>query len=99
MAALFLAFALAVPAAAQQDREEEWGALRERMVQEQVAARGVRDSATLAAMRGVPRHEFVPAQVRRLAYEDSPLPIGQRPDHLPTVHRGADDRAGAAGEG
>jgi len=65
-----------VPAAAQQDREEEWGALRERMVQEQVAARGVRDSATLAAMRQVPRHEFVPAQVRRLAYEDSPLPIG-----------------------
>ena len=76
MAALFLASALAVPAAAQQDREEEWGALRERMVQEQVAARGVRDSATLAAMRRVPRHEFVPAQVRRLAYEDSPLPIG-----------------------
>ena len=77
IAVLFLAFALAVPAAAQQDRDEEWGALRERMVQEQVAARGVRDSATLAAMRHVPRHEFVPAQVRRLAYEDSPLPIGR----------------------
>ena len=46
------------------------------MVKEQVSARGVRDSATLAAMRQVPRHEFVPPQVRRLAYEDSPLPIG-----------------------
>ena len=37
---------------------------------------GVRDSATLAAMRSVPRHEFVPAIVRDLAYENAPLPIG-----------------------
>jgi protein-L-isoaspartate(D-aspartate) O-methyltransferase len=47
------------------------------MVQEQVVDRGVRDSATIAAMGRVPRHEFVPSQVRRLAYEDTPLPIGQ----------------------
>jgi protein-L-isoaspartate(D-aspartate) O-methyltransferase len=37
---------------------------------------GVRDSATLAAMRAVPRHEFVPADVREIAYGDHPLPIG-----------------------
>jgi protein-L-isoaspartate(D-aspartate) O-methyltransferase len=37
---------------------------------------GVRDSATLAAMRAVPRHEFVPDDVRDLAYGDHPLPIG-----------------------
>ncbi|HEX9633393.1 MAG TPA: protein-L-isoaspartate(D-aspartate) O-methyltransferase [Gemmatimonadales bacterium] len=37
---------------------------------------GVRDSATLAALRAVPRHEFVPADVRDLAYGDHPLPIG-----------------------
>jgi protein-L-isoaspartate(D-aspartate) O-methyltransferase len=41
-----------------------------------IEAHGVRDSATLAAMRAVPRHEFVPAPQRRLAYLDEPLPIG-----------------------
>ncbi len=41
-----------------------------------IAARGVQDSATLSAMRAVPRHEFVPAEYRRRAYGDSPLPIG-----------------------
>ena len=38
--------------------------------------RGVRDSTTLAAVRTVPRHEFVPAQFRSEAYADYPLPIG-----------------------
>jgi protein-L-isoaspartate(D-aspartate) O-methyltransferase len=38
---------------------------------------GVRDSATLAAMRFVPRHEFVPAAYRSMAYADHPLPIDQ----------------------
>ncbi|MBE0591896.1 MAG: protein-L-isoaspartate(D-aspartate) O-methyltransferase [Gemmatimonadales bacterium] len=41
-----------------------------------IAARGVRDSATLEAMRLVPRHEFVPVENRALAYRDHPLPIG-----------------------
>jgi protein-L-isoaspartate(D-aspartate) O-methyltransferase len=36
---------------------------------------GLRDSATLAAMRAVPRHEFVAAEYRSQAYEDHPLPI------------------------
>lgn len=49
---------------------------RDRMVDEQIAARGVRDPNVLAAMRKVPRDEFVPASVRSLAYEDHPLPIG-----------------------
>jgi protein-L-isoaspartate(D-aspartate) O-methyltransferase len=38
--------------------------------------RGVRDRATLAAMRVVPRHEFVPTDERDRAYGDHPLPIG-----------------------
>jgi protein-L-isoaspartate(D-aspartate) O-methyltransferase len=37
---------------------------------------GIRDPATLAAMRAVPRHEFVPEDQRPHAYEDVPLPIG-----------------------
>jgi protein-L-isoaspartate(D-aspartate) O-methyltransferase len=49
---------------------------RERMVRDQIEARGVRDPRTLAAMRRVPRHEFVPAEVAAGAYADHPLPIG-----------------------
>ena len=41
-----------------------------------LAAQGVADSATLTAMRVVPRHEFVPPELRRWAYVDAPLPIG-----------------------
>ena len=50
-------------------------ARRERMVREQIARRGVRDEAVLAAMRQVPREEFVDPALRRSAYDDRPLPI------------------------
>ncbi len=50
--------------------------LRERMVREQLIARGISDPRVLAAMRRVPRHEFVPSELRDRAYEDGPLPIG-----------------------
>ncbi len=46
------------------------------MVEEQVAARGIRDPAVLGALRTVPRHLFVPPAERRYAYTDGPLPIG-----------------------
>jgi len=46
------------------------------MVASQIAARGVKDEATLAALRKVPRHLFVPPEERAQAYEDHPLPIG-----------------------
>jgi protein-L-isoaspartate(D-aspartate) O-methyltransferase len=49
---------------------------RERMVTDQIAARGVKDPRVLAAMRQVPRHLFVPADERASAYDDRPLPIG-----------------------
>jgi protein-L-isoaspartate(D-aspartate) O-methyltransferase len=49
---------------------------REQMVAQQIAARGVRDERTLAAMRKVPRHLYVPAEVAGQAYADHPLPIG-----------------------
>ena len=48
---------------------------RERMVATQIAARGIRDSRVLDAMRSVPRHAFVAAALRGDAYEDTPLPI------------------------
>jgi protein-L-isoaspartate(D-aspartate) O-methyltransferase len=46
------------------------------MVQAQIAGRGVTDPTVLAAMRAVPRHRFVPESLRSLAYDDTPLPIG-----------------------
>ncbi len=49
---------------------------RERMVREQIVARGVRDPKTLAALRKVPRHLFVPERAVPEAYEDHPLAIG-----------------------
>jgi protein-L-isoaspartate(D-aspartate) O-methyltransferase len=48
---------------------------RERMVVEQILARGVRDKRVLDAMSKVSREAFVPENVRNLAYEDRPLPI------------------------
>ncbi|MGA2003223.1 MAG: protein-L-isoaspartate O-methyltransferase, partial [Terriglobales bacterium] len=47
------------------------------MVRTQLAERGIRDARVLAAMGAVPRHEFVPAELREDAYENRPLPIGE----------------------
>jgi protein-L-isoaspartate(D-aspartate) O-methyltransferase len=38
--------------------------------------RGIRDPRVLEAMQAVPREEFVPGELRSLAYHDGPLPIG-----------------------
>jgi len=57
--------------------EAALAAARERMVREQIESRSVRDRRTLAALRKVPRHLFVPAELVAQAYEDHPLPIGQ----------------------
>jgi len=50
-------------------------AARAHMVRDQIEARGVSDPRVLAALRAVPRHEFVPAKARADAYEDRPLRI------------------------
>jgi protein-L-isoaspartate(D-aspartate) O-methyltransferase len=50
---------------------------RRAMVERQIAGRGIEDSGTLEAMRAVPRHQFVPDELRSVAYADRALPIGQ----------------------
>jgi protein-L-isoaspartate(D-aspartate) O-methyltransferase len=55
---------------------ENWSERRTEMVREQIEARGISDERVLAAMRSVPRHEFVSADLAQEAYEDHPLPIG-----------------------
>lgn len=46
------------------------------MVEQQLVPRGIEDQRVLDAMRRVPRHEFVPVEQVRYAYDDHPLPIG-----------------------
>ena len=48
---------------------------RERMVERQLARRGVDDPHVLKAMREVPREAFVPEGLQEFAYDDAPLPI------------------------
>ena len=50
--------------------------LRDDMLTQQLMKRGIRDERVLQAMRDIPRHLFVPARHRPMAYEDMPLPIG-----------------------
>ena len=66
---------------AQPQQDPRWWELREKMVRQTIAEPtdgrpAVRDPRVLAAMRSIPRHEFVPAEERSQAYEDHPLRIG-----------------------
>jgi protein-L-isoaspartate(D-aspartate) O-methyltransferase len=56
--------------------DEGFSEERAKMVASQIEARGVRAPRVLAALRALPRHEFVPPAQRIHAYEDRPLPIG-----------------------
>ena len=49
---------------------------RERMVKQQIKARGIEDKRVLKAMNSVPRHLFLPSDARKYAYGDSPIRIG-----------------------
>jgi protein-L-isoaspartate(D-aspartate) O-methyltransferase len=53
----------------------DFAELRERMIERQIAARGIRDPALLDAFRQVPREEFVSSEYGRQVYGDHPLPI------------------------
>lgn len=74
---LLLLLGVTAPVAGQRQPElDPWHEARTRLVDQWLVPAGIRDSATLAAMRIVPRHEFVPEDQRSRAYEDIPLPIG-----------------------
>jgi protein-L-isoaspartate(D-aspartate) O-methyltransferase len=51
---------------------------RQRMVDEQIASRGIKDVLVLHAMNKVPRHRFVEEALQGQAYNDYPLPIGEK---------------------
>ena len=58
-------------------QEIKWQEKANKMVNEQIAIRGVTDPEVLAALEKTPRHRFVPDKVSKYAYNDHPLPIGE----------------------
>jgi protein-L-isoaspartate(D-aspartate) O-methyltransferase len=55
----------------------DFKAMREKMVETQIKARGVKDPRVLSALTKVERHRFVPEEYLNSAYSDQPLPIGE----------------------
>jgi protein-L-isoaspartate(D-aspartate) O-methyltransferase len=74
----WLIFALLAATACQKQARStsEFASDRQKMVEEQLKPRGIRDQRVLDAMAKVPREEFVPENVRAQAYTDNALPIG-----------------------
>lgn len=60
-----------------EEKEDNYAAAREWMVESQIRRRGITDPRVLRAMRTVPRHLFVPRDLWDQAYNDYPLPIGE----------------------
>lgn len=90
------------------DFQTELAQQRAGMVDAQLRRRGIRDERVLHAMEIVPRHEFVPWQLQREAYQDSPVPIGEgqtisQPymvgDMLQALRLGPEDRVLEVGTG
>jgi protein-L-isoaspartate(D-aspartate) O-methyltransferase len=55
---------------------EPYALERRQMVADQIERRGLKNPRLLQVFRTVPRHEFVPEELRDRAYDDGPLPIG-----------------------
>ena len=74
----WLAFAVVAAAGCQKAPTSagEFAAERQKMVEQQLRPRGIRDERVIVAMAKVPREEFLPENFRNQAYADSALPIG-----------------------
>jgi len=60
------------------EKGSDFSKIRLKMVEEQLVARGIHDPKVIAAMRKVPRHFFVEEALQNQAYNDRPLPIGEK---------------------
>jgi protein-L-isoaspartate(D-aspartate) O-methyltransferase len=58
--------------------EHDFTLSREKMVKEQLIARGIRDERLLQAMGKIPRHLFIEEALAGEAYNDHPVPIGEK---------------------
>lgn len=76
IASLLLVLPIAVFAQNNSDDEKIYQKMRLKMVQDQILTRGIGKGSVIKAMRDVPRHLFVPEDLKDQAYNDTPLPIG-----------------------
>jgi protein-L-isoaspartate(D-aspartate) O-methyltransferase len=79
---IFIIFGLLLTGCGQQqiqniNSEKMYEKMRLSMVQDQIERRGIHNEKVLQAMRKVPRHKFIPEHLRKYAYADEPLPIGE----------------------
>jgi protein-L-isoaspartate(D-aspartate) O-methyltransferase len=68
---------LLIVVAARGQNRDAWAEARARMVEHEVVTAGVKDTRVCDAIRATPRHEFIPASMRRYAYFDVAIPIGE----------------------
>ena len=68
---------LIIPATALPAEVNEFTHARQRMVEEDIRSRGIRDPVVLGALARIPRHLYVPRDLQSRAYGDHPLPIGE----------------------
>lgn len=73
---LLLVLGLSALYCQQAEYSRDFDSARIAMVERQIIARGITDSRVIAAMKKVPRHLFVPENLRHYAYSDGPVPIG-----------------------
>jgi len=74
---VFSAFLIVLPPLVNSALALDWEAKRMQMIAVDLVPRGIWSPAVLKAMKQVPRQEFVPKHIRKLAYADRPLPIGE----------------------
>jgi len=74
---IFSVFLIVLPPLVNSALALDWEAKRMQMIAVDLVPRGIWSPAVLKAMKQVPRQEFVPKHIRKLAYADRPLPIGE----------------------
>ena len=74
---VIILFFFCLTCAAEKTNAGWWKKRADMMVKNQLERRGIHDEGVLRVMRETPRHLFVPENLRDLAYEDGPLPIGE----------------------
>lgn len=74
---LFLIIILSIISTSTYPEELDFTKMRQEMVETQIKERGIKDDRVLTAILKVERHRFVPKYLQALAYQDSPLPIGE----------------------
>lgn len=72
-----LAMAAGLSASGDEPTPDPRAAARNKMVQQHLVERGIKDPRVLDAFRTVPRHKFLPPDTQRMAYDDESIPIGQ----------------------